>query len=203
MAIWRAEPCVRRPCAHCVRKSWKALSIFCSLVGFYRVGYEQELCFVYENLYSVRAPMDKDCWRPPDYNIFKLNFDASFIQGQKFATTTILARDYKGEVVGADNYLYEEVVDAFVAEARACEKALLFAHVTYNFVPREVNGAAHALALEGRRRRVCGNWVDGVLDSVRSSCKAVLTPGCMMVMLKMRRATLADIECCLGAIAGS
>ncbi|XP_012435546.1 uncharacterized protein LOC105762197 [Gossypium raimondii] len=152
------------------------------LLGFIR-GYEQELCFVYENLYS------------------------------KFATTIVLARDYRGEVVGADTYLYEEVVDAFVVEARACEKALLFTRmmgfrrliveggsltviksvkkqeedrsvlkliihyirrlhllfedVTYNFVPREVNGAAHALALEGRRRRVCGNWVDDVLDSVR------------------------------------
>ncbi|MBA0661863.1 hypothetical protein Goklo_006097, partial [Gossypium klotzschianum] len=114
----------------------------------------------------------KELWRPPDYGIIKLNFDASFIQEKKLATTTVLARDYRGEIVGADTYLFEEVGDAFVTEARACEKALLFARmrsfrrliveVPYNFVPRAVNGTVQALALEGRRRRVGGNWVDGV-----------------------------------------
>ncbi|MBA0808861.1 hypothetical protein Gohar_024565, partial [Gossypium harknessii] len=150
---------------------------------------------------------------PPDFGIIKLNFDASYIQEQKLAITAVLARDCRGEVVGADTYLLEDVGDAFVAEARACERALLFARmmgfrrllvegdsqsvikhvqkkevdrsilrpityhiqrlhllfdeVTYNFVPREVNSAAHVLALEGRSRRVCGNWVDGVPDSVR------------------------------------
>ncbi|MBA0635806.1 hypothetical protein Godav_024998, partial [Gossypium davidsonii] len=109
--------------------------------------------------------MGKELWRPPDYGIIKLNFDASFIQGKKLATIAVLARDYRGEVVGADTCLFEEVGDAFVAEARACERALLFAtmigfrwlilffdEVTYNFVPRTINGAAHTLGLEGRRR---------------------------------------------------
>ncbi|MBA0661864.1 hypothetical protein Goklo_006097, partial [Gossypium klotzschianum] len=155
----------------------------------------------------------KELWRPPDYGIIKLNFDASFIQEKKLATTTVLARDYRGEIVGADTYLFEEVGDAFVTEARACEKALLFARmrsfrrlivegdslsviknvkkkeenrsvlrpiihhihrlhlifdkVPYNFVPRAVNGTVQALALEGRRRRVGGNWVDGVPNFVR------------------------------------
>ncbi|MBA0689271.1 hypothetical protein Goari_007006, partial [Gossypium aridum] len=128
-------------------------------------------------------------WRPPDFGIIKLNFDASFIQEKKLATTAVLARDYKGEVVGAETYLFEDVVNAFVAEARACERALIFAsmmcfrrlavegdslsldmlfdEVTYNFVPRVVNDAAHILALEGRRRRVYGSWVNGVPDSMR------------------------------------
>ncbi|MBA0790899.1 hypothetical protein Gohar_015513 [Gossypium harknessii] len=44
---------------------------------------------------------------------------------------------------------------------------LLFDEVTYSFVPHAVNDAAHVLALEGRRRMVCGNWVDGVPNSVR------------------------------------
>ncbi|MBA0845808.1 hypothetical protein Goarm_022782, partial [Gossypium armourianum] len=182
------------------------------LLGFIK-GYDHYLCFVHENLCSLPGSMGKDLWRPPDYGIIKLNFDASFIQGKKLATTAVLARDYRGEVVGADTYLFEEVGDAFVAKARACEKALLFARmmgfrrlivegdslsviknvkkkeedrsvlrpityhihrlhlffdeVTYNFVPCTVNGAAHILALEGRIKRVCGNWVDGVPDSVR------------------------------------
>ncbi|MBA0752477.1 hypothetical protein Gogos_001309 [Gossypium gossypioides] len=44
---------------------------------------------------------------------------------------------------------------------------LLFDEVTYNFVPRAVNDAAHVLAQEGQKRRVCGNWVKGVPNSVR------------------------------------
>lgn len=36
-----------------------------------------------------------------------------------------------------------------------------------NFVPRAINSAAHVLALEGQRRRVCGNWVAGTPDFVR------------------------------------
>ncbi|MFQ6651767.1 hypothetical protein Gotur_023966, partial [Gossypium turneri] len=44
---------------------------------------------------------------------------------------------------------------------------MLFDEVTYNFVPRAVNDVAHVLALEGRRRRVCGSWVNGVPDSMR------------------------------------
>ncbi|MBA0674948.1 hypothetical protein Goari_016517, partial [Gossypium aridum] len=127
-------------------------------------------------------------WRPPDFGIIKLNFDASFIHERKLATIAVLARNYKGEVVGAETYLFEDVVDAFVVEARACERALIFAskmcfqwlavkgdslsldmffdEVTYSFVSREVNEVTHVLALEGRRRGVCGSWVNGVLDSV-------------------------------------
>lgn len=46
-----------------------------------------------------------------------------------FRTSTIivLARDFEKEVVGAKTYLFEDVVDVFVAEARACERAILFA----------------------------------------------------------------------------
>ncbi|MBA0821938.1 hypothetical protein Goarm_018764 [Gossypium armourianum] len=80
---------------------------------------------------------------------------------RKLATTAVLARNYKGEVVGAETYLFEDVVDAFVAEARACERALIFASKI--FVSRAVNEAAHYLELEGRRRVVCGSWVNGVL----------------------------------------
>ncbi|MBA0755152.1 hypothetical protein Gogos_021660 [Gossypium gossypioides] len=182
------------------------------LLGFIR-GYEQDLCLVHENLRPFPGSMVKELWRPPDYGIIKLNFDASFIQAKKLATTAVLARDYKGEIVGAETYLFEDVVDAFVAEARGCERALIFTRmmcfrwlvvegdslsaiknikkkeedksvlrpithhihqlellfdeVTNNFVPCAVNDAAHVLAQEGRRRRVCRNWTEGVPDSVR------------------------------------
>ncbi|KAK5793106.1 hypothetical protein PVK06_034242 [Gossypium arboreum] len=112
----------------------------------------------------------------------------------------------------ACTYPYEGVVDAFVAEAKACERAMLFAmdmgfrsilmegdslliikklksdgddrsilspisqsirlleshfvEVTYHFVPREANRAAHNLALEGRQRQTSYFWVDEAPDSV-------------------------------------
>ncbi|MBA0821937.1 hypothetical protein Goarm_018763 [Gossypium armourianum] len=43
----------------------------------------------------------------------------------KLATTAVLARYYKGDVVGAETYLFEDVIDAFVAEARACERDMM------------------------------------------------------------------------------
>ncbi|MBA0736388.1 hypothetical protein Gogos_009948 [Gossypium gossypioides] len=155
-----------------------------------------------------------EIWRPPDIGIIKINFDASFIQDKGLATTTVLARNYKEDVVGAETYIFKDVADSFVAEARACERALVFAHkmgfqrlavegdalsviknirnkeagkliirpiiyhihqldrnfeeVTYIFVPREVNEAAHVLAIEGRRRGVCQNWVNDVPDLVQT-----------------------------------
>ncbi|KAH1045942.1 hypothetical protein J1N35_036726 [Gossypium stocksii] len=102
----------------------------------------------------------------------------------KKSLTAVLARDFEGNVMGVETYLFMNVADAFVAEARACERSLLFAlrmgfrrlivegdsltfeEVHYLFVPRSVNGAAHTLALEGRRRQFFGFWEEGVPDSV-------------------------------------
>ncbi|MFQ6657301.1 hypothetical protein Gotur_027038, partial [Gossypium turneri] len=183
-----------------------------TLLGFIR-GYEQDLWFVQENLCFSPALLGNELWRPLDYGIIKINFDASYIHVKKLAIIAALAKDYRGEVVEADTYLMEDVDDAFVAEARACERALRLASmkrfrrlivegdslsvikklntqeedrsvirpiihnihrlqkgfdkVTYIFVPCSVNAAAYALAMEGRRRRVSGNWVDGILETVR------------------------------------
>ncbi|MFQ6623120.1 hypothetical protein Gotur_002411, partial [Gossypium turneri] len=150
-------------------------------------------------------------WRPPDSDIIKLNFDASYLPEKKLTITAVLARDSRGKVLGADTYLFEDVGDAFVAEARACERALLFARmlgfwrlivegdsltviksimkkeedrsalrpitlhiqclqqlfeeVTYIYVPRAINRAAHVLGMEGWRRGVCENWIAGIPDS--------------------------------------
>ncbi|MBA0731459.1 hypothetical protein Golax_022779 [Gossypium laxum] len=174
--------------------------------------YEQDLSQNQENLRHSLRSMVKDLWRPRDYGVIKINFDATFQKEERLATTAILARDSTGEIVGAETYLFEDVVDAFVAEARACERALIFARmmgflrlivegdsltviksikkkgedklvlrpithhickmglhfdeVSYLFMPRTVNGAAHTLVLEGRRRKVCGGWVNGVPESV-------------------------------------
>ncbi|MBA0702074.1 hypothetical protein Goari_027046, partial [Gossypium aridum] len=66
-------------------------------------------------------------WRPPEVGIIKINFDASFIKEKGLATTAVLARNYKGDVLWAETYLFENITDSFVVEARACERALIFA----------------------------------------------------------------------------
>ncbi|MBA0626742.1 hypothetical protein Godav_004347 [Gossypium davidsonii] len=115
----------------------------------------------------------------------------------KISATVVLGRNNEGKIMGACTFPYEGVVYAFAAEARANERALLFAiemgfrrillegdslsiikklksdgedkyilipisqsirlleshfvDVTYHFVLREANKAAHNLALEGCR----------------------------------------------------
>ncbi|MBA0753876.1 hypothetical protein Gogos_021608 [Gossypium gossypioides] len=181
------------------------------LLGFIR-GYDHDTWLVTKNPLVSSGCRGNDIWRPPDSDIIKLNFDASYFPEKKLTIPAVLARDSRGKVVGADTYLLEDVGDAFVAEARACERALLFAsmmgfrrlivegdsltviksimkkeedrsvlrpiifhiqylqqlfeEVTYTYVPRAINRAAHVLALEGRRRGVCGNWIAGIPESV-------------------------------------
>ncbi|KAK5793159.1 hypothetical protein PVK06_034297 [Gossypium arboreum] len=70
-----------------------------------------------------------------DAGVIKLNFDAAFQSEARLAIIVVLARDSEGEVlardsegeiVGAETYLFEDVVDAFVAEARVCQKGITF-----------------------------------------------------------------------------
>nr|KAK5846143.1 hypothetical protein PVK06_002414 [Gossypium arboreum] len=183
------------------------------LLGFIR-GYGQEISLCQEKLGVSCRSLPKEFWSPPDLGFIKLNFNTTFQSDSRTFTTTILARGSKGEIVGAETYLFEDVVDAFLAEARACERALLFAfrmgfrclvverdsltvikkklkikeedksilrsiihhirnlencfeEVSYLFVPRLVNRAAHTLAIEGRRRQSSSIWVDGVPVSVK------------------------------------
>ncbi|XP_052484514.1 uncharacterized protein LOC128039852 [Gossypium raimondii] len=96
------------------------------LLGFIR-GYERDLWLIRENLCVSTAFMRNEVWRPPDYGLIKFNFYASFIPGNNFAIIAILARNHKGEVIEAVTYLVEDVDDAFVAEARACKRALILA----------------------------------------------------------------------------
>ncbi|KAH1122939.1 hypothetical protein J1N35_006099 [Gossypium stocksii] len=66
-------------------------------------------------------------WRPPMHGFIKLNFDASFLGSKKFSITAVLAKDAEGFIMGACTYPIMDVADAFAAEARACERALIFA----------------------------------------------------------------------------
>ncbi|KAK5794999.1 hypothetical protein PVK06_036253 [Gossypium arboreum] len=95
------------------------------LLGFIR-GYGHEIYLSQENLRVFYRSPETERWNPPEIGFIKINFDATFKVDSRTSTTVVLARDSKGEVVGAETYLFEDVVDAFVAEARACERAILF-----------------------------------------------------------------------------
>ncbi|KAK5772396.1 hypothetical protein PVK06_048684 [Gossypium arboreum] len=102
--------------------------------------------------------MTKEIWRPPDTEVIKINVDATFQSSVRLATTATLARDSTGEIVGAETYLFLDVFDAFVAEARACERALIFAGAM----------GFRRLIVEGRISQRFGVWVDGVPDFVKT-----------------------------------
>ncbi|KAK5786142.1 hypothetical protein PVK06_040772 [Gossypium arboreum] len=71
--------------------------------------------------------LPNEVWRSSKLGFIKLNFDATFQSNSKTSSTAALARDSEGKVVGAETYLFTDVVDAFVAEAKACERTLFFA----------------------------------------------------------------------------
>ncbi|MBA0756894.1 hypothetical protein Gotri_020033 [Gossypium trilobum] len=66
-------------------------------------------------------------WRPPKSGVIKLNFDASFASNANFSISAVLARDSDGQIMGACTYPLLDAADAFMAETRACERALYFA----------------------------------------------------------------------------
>ncbi|MBA0837577.1 hypothetical protein Goarm_009723 [Gossypium armourianum] len=201
------------------------------VLGFIR-GFEQELNISRENI-SLGTGLDgKVSWRPPNDGFVKINFDASFLQDLSLAVTAVMVRNHKGEIVGTETYLLNDVADPFVAEARACERALIFSHtlglqrlvvegdallviksirnrevgksiirsivyhiqqldrsfeeVTYTFVPREGYEAAHALAIEGRRRGAYRIWDTDVpnlvLKAVRKDWIAWLLWGALWLI---------------------
>ncbi|XP_052487946.1 uncharacterized protein LOC128041686 [Gossypium raimondii] len=98
---------------------------FHELVGFVQ-SYGQDLSFAKAK--DLTTGMQRNgLWRPPKPGIIKLNFDASFENNSNFSISAVLARDSEGLIMGACTYPIVDVADAFVAEARACERALYFA----------------------------------------------------------------------------
>lgn len=153
------------------------------VLGFIK-GYVQEIKFCKKNLGGIDVFLKNGFWKPPGLGFIKINFDATFQSDSRTSIVAALARDARGEIRGAVTYLIEDVADAFIAEARACERSLLFARlmgfrclevegdsltvIKKLFVPRSVNAAAYALAAEGRRSRRSGLWNDGIPTSLSS-----------------------------------
>ncbi|KAG8499204.1 hypothetical protein CXB51_005655 [Gossypium anomalum] len=96
------------------------------LLGFMQ-GYGRDLSLNQEISNPSLRSMAREVWKPPDAGVYKLNFDAGFQHNLQITVTAVIVRDSEGEIVGAETYLFSNVSDACLAEARACERALLFA----------------------------------------------------------------------------
>ncbi|KAA3489416.1 reverse transcriptase [Gossypium australe] len=95
-------------------------------LGFLK-GYNQDLNSTREIFSPSSSSLGNEIWKPPDFGFTKLNFDAAFQNDTKIAITVVLAKNSEGNIVGAETYLFKDVTDAFVVEARACERALIMA----------------------------------------------------------------------------
>ncbi|KAK8597361.1 hypothetical protein V6N13_001974 [Hibiscus sabdariffa] len=90
------------------------------------------LAFILELESSVADPAPKSLikdvkWFPPEGNITKFNFDASFNTDSHSSVSGIVARDSHGFIMAACTYPHSRIADAFIAEAVACEKVVSFA----------------------------------------------------------------------------
>ncbi|KAH1055127.1 hypothetical protein J1N35_033192 [Gossypium stocksii] len=84
----------------------------------------------------------------------KMGFHRLLVEG--YSLTVIKSIKKKG----ADRSLLRPITQNIY------NQEVFFEDVDYRFVHRDVNDAAHTLALEGRRRQFCADWVNGVPDSV-------------------------------------
>ncbi|KAL4272913.1 hypothetical protein GQ457_13G017030 [Hibiscus cannabinus] len=78
-------------------------------------------------------------WSLPASGIIKINFDTSFLSSTKEAFSGIVARNSTGLIMAACIIPHSDVNDAFVAEAKACESAVLFA-IELGFKSVQVEG---------------------------------------------------------------
>ncbi|KAK8691504.1 hypothetical protein V6N13_075014 [Hibiscus sabdariffa] len=59
--------------------------------------------------------------------MIKLNFDASFNSSLHSSVSGVVGRDSQGLLMAACTYPHTGIVDSFAAEAKACERAIIFA----------------------------------------------------------------------------
>ncbi|TYH61824.1 hypothetical protein ES332_D07G077900v1 [Gossypium tomentosum] len=66
-------------------------------------------------------------WEPPVNDTIKIILDPSFNQLTKFSISGIIARNKEGLIMAACTYLWENIADPVMAEARACLQAIILA----------------------------------------------------------------------------
>ncbi|KAA3472112.1 reverse transcriptase [Gossypium australe] len=97
---------------------------------------DEIVCFIRRYVYELNLSCTSNLlsiskntafWKPPLPGIIKLNFDASFVNATNSAIVGVVGRNDRGLIMGACTYQINDAADAFVAESRACERAILFA----------------------------------------------------------------------------
>ncbi|KAA3459024.1 reverse transcriptase [Gossypium australe] len=120
------------------------------VLGFIH-GYLQDISLTQSNLLNKVNHSLQTKWQAPELGTIKINFDASFHITDQTAISAVIARDNTGYILGAETYLFTDVADPFVAEARACERAMLFAK-TMGFRCLVVEGDALTVIKSIQRR---------------------------------------------------
>ncbi|KAA3461612.1 reverse transcriptase [Gossypium australe] len=148
----------------------------------------QQKCIMTISLWSLWFRRNKlihegDQWKAPEAGIVKINFDASFLSKDRMAFTAVIARNSTGSILGAETYLFENIEDPFVTEARACERALLFAK-TMDFKRLAVEGDAlsviKTIKKRGKEKRLLRSlepWVTIVGGLAREEGRAAVESG--------------------------
>ncbi|KAH1056248.1 hypothetical protein J1N35_034313 [Gossypium stocksii] len=95
------------------------------VVGFIR-AYYAKISFMGERLQNTSIVKDP-IWEPPDIGIIKINFDAAFYQATTCSISGFIARNDEGLIMAAGTYLWENISDSVMAEARACLQAIIMA----------------------------------------------------------------------------
>ncbi|KAL4304023.1 hypothetical protein GQ457_10G005210 [Hibiscus cannabinus] len=112
-------------------------------------------------------------------NVIKLNFDVAFECQSMRSVYGVTCCDSDGFIMVACSTLHPHVSDAFQVEALACLLAVnfvrglgfnrvviegdflrFFVSVSYGFVHRKANGAAHVLAQEGKMYSSSKYWME-------------------------------------------
>ncbi|KAL1161426.1 hypothetical protein V6Z11_A07G132900 [Gossypium hirsutum] len=146
----------------------------------HNLSMSQAVCFSLKTLMNIS-------WRPPNPGTIKLNFDASFMGDINFSIAGVVARDAEGLLSGGcfccrssklilegdslmlikklqSNKVDKPILRTISQSIRQLER--YFEEIDYHFVPRVVNRAAHALAMNGQSRRTHCFWVEEAPDLV-------------------------------------
>ena len=104
-------------------------------------------------------------WHPPDQDSYKLNFDAAVFKASNTAGIGVIARDWRGEVIGALSQSILASHSVAYMEAQACQRAIQFAvEIRLHRVVFEGDSALviNAITQEGAEFSSYGNIIDEI-----------------------------------------
>lgn len=151
------------------------------VVGFIKAYYTEisSMGEILQNTHDIKDSV----WKPPDNDTIKINFDASFNRITRSSISGIIARDKEGLPMAACTFPWDNILDPFMAEARACLQAIVMAEelgfqdvcvegdaltIIRKLNSREANKAAHEMAKEGIRFQHPRYWIEEVPPAVEN-----------------------------------